>query len=659
MTTSRATSTSDRRAFAAGLLLLLLAGLWLLPASPAAAATYAVDSCRHPDGTPAGTTGWVPSYTGFVDLNQHCASGGTLSAAFDPTVSHAVNDGAVWSFSAAAGTTIKGLTALRSSSVAAGQPSGRPEAFVRTDSGFLERCAAQFACSSLDGTMDFPAVAGSLAEFGVACGGMPAGTCPAGTTSIALQQIRLTISDPTAPVFDVAPAGSLASSSTTARTRSLTYTASDVGGGIFRQALLADGTEVLSQPADVGDTTCVRYPAGLGFSKAAPCRPSVAGTMTFDTSALPDGAHTLELRVLDATDTNKAASSWPVLVDNVAPVIGEITISGEALEGAVLGCDATVDGQTPLIARQWLRAAADGSGAQEIPGATGAAYTVSAQDAGHKLLCRVRATDGGGTSERISSVQAGPFAGGAVVVAKPGGSTGAPGGSTGATGGSSGAAGRDAGGVQGPPALPPCTRAVVATASAQGVLRRTYERSRMSLTGRLTAIGSGAAVAGAPVDLMQTVTRAGTAKRTRIASVRTAADGRFSVRVPRGPSRGLQLVAPGCGAVGPVITQRVRGHLTAKTSTRRVRNKQVARFSGKVHGGYLGRGLPLELQVKVGRTWKDVKAVTSDRRGGYRVSYRFLRTFVRYTYHFRVVSRDGSSWPYLAATSRQVRVRVN
>jgi hypothetical protein len=97
----------------------------------------------------------------------------------------------------------------------------------------------------------------------------------------------------------------------------------------------------------------------------------------------------------------------------------------------------------------------------------------------------------------------------------------------------------------------------------------------------------------------------------------------------------------------------------ARTTTRRVRNRQAARFRGRVLGGYVGKGLPLELQVKVGSSWKDVKAVTTNSRGEYRVSYRFMRTYVRYTYRFRIVTRAGSAWPYMTATSRQVKVRVN
>ena len=158
---------------------------------------------------------------------------------------------------------------------------------------------------------------------------------------------------------------------------------------------------------------------------------------------------------------------------------------------------------------------------------------------------------------------------------------------------------------------------------------------------------------------LQTVTRAGSSRRTKVATIMTAPDGSFRAKVPRGPTRTVQLVEPSCGSVGPAMSQRVRGVVQAKTTTPRVRNKQAARFRGRVFGGYLGRGLPLELQVKVGASWKDVKAVTTDSRGRYRVSYRFMRTYVRYTYRFRIVTRAGSAWPYLAARSREVRVRVN
>ena len=153
--------------------------------------------------------------------------------------------------------------------------------------------------------------------------------------------------------------------------------------------------------------------------------------------------------------------------------------------------------------------------------------------------------------------------------------------------------------------------------------------------------------------------RSGSVQRKTLRTVRTGADGRFRTSAPRGPSRALQLVVKGCGSVGRVITQRVRGALSARTTTKRIRNRQSARIKGRVIGGYVGRGIPVELQVKVGRKWRDVKHTTTNSRGVYRVGYRFTRTYVRYTYRFRVVTRAGGSWPFLPAKSKTVKVRVN
>jgi hypothetical protein len=363
---------------------------------------------------------------------------------------------------------------------------------------------------------------------------------------------------------------------------------------------------------------------------------------------LADGAHEMELQVFDATDENKVVSSWGLQVDNAPPSVGEVSLDGVAREGESLRCGAAVDGQSARIAYRWLRSSADGSDAKEVVGATDATHALVAADVGKKLLCRVTATDGGGTTARTSSLTTGPFAGGGLVLAK-----GAPGGPdrASAAGGPSGTGGAAS--------LPVCASATVSMSGSMAPLTRSYRRSSFGLSGRLTATSGGGALGGAVLDVMQTVTRAGSGQRTKIGSVKTAPDGSFKAKVPSGPTRIVQIVDPGCGSVGAAMSQRVRGAVQAKTTTRRVRNRQAARFRGRVLGGYVGRGLPLELQVKVGSSWKDVKAMTTNSRGEYRVSYRFMRTYVRYTYRFRIVTRAGSAWPYMAATSRQVKVRVN
>lgn len=615
--------------------------LFLLPAS-AEAATYAVDGCQRPDGTAAPTEGWTPIASGeFVTVTNRCLEGGGLQGAFESAVPIAVGATAAWSFAAPAGTSLDRITAVRVARSAAGQPQAVPETFIRSNSASVERCAMTTACSALDGTADYALEGASTVTFGVACSGTVGQKCPAGSTSVRTGTIRIGLRDDESPRFDAEPTGSLTTPGTTERVRSVAYSATDVGGGLYRQRLLSDGVEVASAAIDDNGGRCVRYPVGGGFTSPVPCKTSATSGMSLDTASLADGEHEITLQVLDATNENKAAASWRIVVDNTAPVIGGVVVDGVAVEGQVLRCGATVAGQGTRLTYQWLRADPSGTGAAEIPGATSSSYLVGSQDVGRRLLCRVTATDGGGTSSSTSAFDSGSPASAVVAAKNP-------------------AAGGPVG-IAAPPlaALPVCTTARVTLGNVAREQRRDYRRSGMTLAGRLTSTGDGRGLGGATLDIMQTVTRAGSSRRTKVASTKTTVAGGFSVRVPAGPTRVLELRDPACGTVGPKVSQRVRGAISARTTTRRVRNRQTARIRGRVLGGYVGKGLPLELQVKVGRKWRDVKAVTTNARGEFRVEYRFLRTFVRYTYRFRVVSRGGTAWPYLRASSAQIKVRVN
>lgn len=634
--TSTSTQTIRNHTF----VLLLLGVLMLLAPSKASAATYTVDSCQHPDGASAGREGWTPFYRGsYMYASDNCGSGGGLDASVDAATEHLYDDVALWSFASPPGTSLHRFSALRSSRAGADRAYGSPETFIRADADYLERCAAPYGCRALDGQVDAPLSGQQRVDVGVSCGGGPGGRCPAGTTATSLKRIQLSLNDESSPAFSARPNGSLTSPTSTARVRTVNYSATDVGGGIYRQRLLADGREVAAGPVDSNEGRCVRYPVGNGFSSPVPCKTSASGVLSYDTIGLADGTHELELQVFDATNENKVATSWPVEVDNVAPSVGDVQVGGVPREGEVLRCGAGIDGQSARVSYQWLRATADGSDVASIGGATEATYTVTAQDVGRKLLCRMTVTDGGGSTVRTSTITTGPFAGGTLVVVK-------------------GAAAPGAGGAA-PAALPVCATAKVKLSSTVTRYTRSYKHSGLTLAGRLTSVVGDRALGGAGLDVLQTVTRAGTSRRTKTATVKTATDGTFRAKVPPGPTRTVQLAAAECGSVGPTLSERVRGAVQARTTTRRIRNRQTARFRGKVLGGYVGKGLPLELQVKVGASWKDVKAVTSNAKGEYRASYRFMRTYVRYTYRFRVVSRAGSAWPYLPARSSQVRVRVN
>ena len=85
---------------------------------------------------------------------------------------------------------------------------------------------------------------------------------------------------------------------------------------------------------------------------------------------------------------------------NVTPPV----LSGDAtVGGTVTGTDGTWTGTEPLtLTRQWLRCDADGADCQEIDGATGSEYVVTAADAESRLRLRVSASNAAGTASATS-----------------------------------------------------------------------------------------------------------------------------------------------------------------------------------------------------------------------------------------------------------------
>lgn len=643
----------------------------LIAVPPARAATYLVDSCQRPDGSVASREGWTPQYKGgFVYYADNCSSGGNLDAAFDTGLEHDFGDYGAWTFSAPPATTLARLTALRGAQAARDRPYGSPVTFIRADSTTLEVCGTPYNCTVLSGEIDYSLGGARAVTYGIECGGAPGGRCPAGLSGISLRRMRITLNDNTTPTVSRAPTGTLTSAVATLRTRTLSYTASDTGGGVYKHRLIVDGNPRIDETVESSGARCTRHSTG-SFDSPTPCPLNAGGTLTLDTAVLPDGQHEVKLEVFDATAANKASEGpWPITVDNLPPTVGDVSVSGLAREGETLQCSATVDGQTPRLTYQWLRAGADGSNEVEIAAATASTYTLNAGDVGKKVLCRVTGTDGGGSAVKKSSLTSGPFTGGAVVAAKPDAVEPKDRGPIGPSGANGSAGGNGSAGINGGSgadalakaaaiaAVPACTTATVKLFGTVTSLTRSYNRSAVPLSGRLID-AAGVPRSGTVLDIVQTVVRAGTAQRKKLGSVSTGADGGFRLTAPRGPSRALQIVDPTCGAVGPIVTERVRGAVQAKTTTRRLRNRQTARIAGRVLGGYVGRGIGLELQVKVGRRWRDVKHTTSNARGEFKVGYRFTRTYVRYTYQFRMVTRAGGAWPYMPAKSRVVKVRVN
>ncbi len=486
-----------------------------------------------------------------------------------------------------------------------------------------------------------------------------------------MRQIELTLVDESSPVLAGGPSGTLMSANTRVRQRALSYQASDVGGGVYRHRLLADGAEVAAGVVDGNDGRCSKY--GKSFSHRVPCKLSASGSLGLDTAALPDGDHELTLEVYDVTGVNKATHGpWPIIADTRPPAITAVTVTGTPRAGDALRGAATVEGQSPAIAYQWIRAASDGSDPRPISGATGETYHLTVDDVGHKVLLQVKATDAGGTSERTTSATDPPFAGtvvaecvnqeacrqaaaanaqaqGTVALANPSSSPGANG-------------------------NPADADAIITARLQRGSSSRARTTSRLvaPFNARVRIRGTITTQAGAPIGgarVFVVEKRLGAPETTwkTTASGVSGPDGALSVSTSKGGrSRELRLVYfPQGGAnanrASNQLALLVRQDALMRLSRRTLRNGQSLRFRGTVRGTIPAAGALLHLQVKLRTGWFTFKRLTVRRsaNGRFAARYRFRRTTspTRYRFRAKIVPRNTSTYATGYSATRSVTVR--
>ena len=180
------------------------------------------------------------------------------------------------------------------------------------------------------------------------------------------------------------------------------------------------------------------------------------------------------------------------------------------------------------------------------------------------------------------------------------------------------------------------------------------------LRGRLTR-SAGQPLAGQTIVATAAVRRRGA--RPRLAGrVVTDRRGRFSVRVPAGPSRTYRLVFNGAGdALGAArgVSVRVPASSTIRASRTRVSGRTRVRFSGRLRtrGQRIpGRGLVLVLQGRERGRWRTFEDSRTNSKGSWRASYTFSGRPGRYPIRVRI--RRQSSYPFELGYSRALTVRV-
>jgi hypothetical protein len=195
---------------------------------------------------------------------------------------------------------------------------------------------------------------------------------------------------------------------------------------------------------------------------------------------------------------------------------------------------------------------------------------------------------------------------------------------------------------------------------AQSVVR---PRARTTLVGQLQR-PSGTPISDAAVRV-QAMTALRGARWRDAGSVVTGADGRFRYVARPGPSRTLRFtyyafsLDPDPAATAE-MDLRVRAGLSFSVSPRQVGTHGRISFRGHLLGGpgRAGNQVTLYAVARRGRDRVPVAVLRTDRRGRFRFSYHFRRTFAPFTYRFRAKLPTQVGYPYAGVWSRIVAVRV-
>jgi hypothetical protein len=144
----------------------------------------------------------------------------------------------------------------------------------------------------------------------VCIAGSGGGCTPTSPTSyVMVFSARFGLTDVHAPAFRSPPTGSLLDGgSVLDGERSVRFEGADLGGGLETVAVVVDGLLREPQPINSTDVRCRRP-----FAYVVPCPLVADGTLLFDTAELSNGAHSVQVALIDAAG-NRTLSD-PVAIE--------------------------------------------------------------------------------------------------------------------------------------------------------------------------------------------------------------------------------------------------------------------------------------------------------------------------------------------------------
>jgi hypothetical protein len=364
-----------RRRASAWLVALLFLGVCLALAPPANAGEWVQFTCTAPDGAPAPVEGWQGGPYGVAvadsgPIDTCDQRGGALTAYDSSAVEAPAYTGAIWTYTAPAGSTIAG-GAL---SVSLSTPQG--QAFVATPQDAYNQANVVINCQynepcGADGTDTTsvsiaPTFAGGSRLFAAAMCVSPTyggSTCPAGSgggtnATISVYSADIELQNSSTPA-GTGFAGTLLSPGGGSGTADLTFIAQDhEGPGVYRGIVDLDGTQVYAGTPETNGGRCASIGTNANgaseFLYAQPCKQEVAIDVLLETTRFANGQHQLKVTVQDAAGNSAVVYDGTISIANPTTAPGTQIGPGSPLSerGPANGTNAS--DQAKLTAR-WQR----------------------------------------------------------------------------------------------------------------------------------------------------------------------------------------------------------------------------------------------------------------------------------------------------------------
>lgn len=322
-------------------LALVAAGLLLgAPCASAQAGEWVQVSCVNPDGSGAGSSGWVSMIAGGgygSNTDTACGPGAPMYAILSSDAAVGTGSAETLHYIPPAGSTLNGgevnvaLFADGGGYNASGTAVLYSPEYVYDAANVFFQCAAGLPpCTSAGydflGSLAIPPGRGGELYVSAGCGGAPGASCDEHPSQGAWSLVQLSSASLRLSNSATPAAGSISGTLLDAGahgTARLLFAATDPGGpGIYNITVQADGRTLYSATPEANEGRCAAVGSSSGawmFDSAQPCKQSEQVDLPLDTTSLADGPHTLTVTATDAAQNSSVVLDRTITTANAPP----------------------------------------------------------------------------------------------------------------------------------------------------------------------------------------------------------------------------------------------------------------------------------------------------------------------------------------------------